>query len=147
MSERKHGAFLRKHSSPSVIFGSETIGESEMQILGIYRETIFSPGRMSDDALILEATAAALRQRGLDVCLRRAEMLTDEELRFQVVFSMAQGEPILHMLQRWQDQGSVEPPAEERRLAPSNSLASTLQPHDTTLMSVRVGSSIQTPHC
>jgi hypothetical protein len=78
-----------------------------MQILGVYREAIFSPGRMSDDALIVEATAAALRQRGLDVCLRRAEVLADEAPRPQVVFSMAQGEAILHLLQRWQDQGSV----------------------------------------
>ncbi|MGE0684791.1 MAG: hypothetical protein AB7P69_28265 [Candidatus Binatia bacterium] len=78
-----------------------------MQVLGIYREAIFSPGRMSDDTLILEATAAALRQHGLDVCLRRAETLADEAPRPQVIFSMAQGEPILLMLQRWQDQGSV----------------------------------------
>jgi len=78
-----------------------------MEVMGVFRESIFSPGRVSDDTLILEATALELRRQGLQVSLRRAETLQVKEPHPQFIFSMAQGAASLEILGRWQDQGSV----------------------------------------
>lgn len=78
-----------------------------MEVVGVYRESVFSPGRTSDDALILEETAAELIRCGVCVYLRRVEELRNEALPPRFVFSMAQGEESLRLLQQWQERGSV----------------------------------------
>ena len=45
------------------------------ELLGVFREAQFSPGRVDDDAAILSAVAAALATRGFDVELCSAEQL------------------------------------------------------------------------
>jgi hypothetical protein len=44
---------------------------------GVYRELAHSPGRETDDALILRATAEALAARGFDVALKSPDELPD----------------------------------------------------------------------
>jgi len=74
--------------------------------LGISRERVFSPGRVRDDAAILEAVAICLRQGGHKVTVVSAD---DEDwprpsIR-TVVFTMCQGEAALAQLQRWHASG------------------------------------------
>lgn len=77
-----------------------------MKALGVYRESVYSPGREGDDAMILEATAAALAHRGVQVCLRRPHEIDAFSAPSQLVFTMAQGEAALAVLQRWQEQNT-----------------------------------------
>ena len=46
-----------------------------MNILGVYREEVFSPQRESDDAAILSLTGEALRRRGFNLELAVPEGL------------------------------------------------------------------------
>jgi len=78
-----------------------------MEALGVYRESVYSPGRESDDTLILEETAAMLAKHGVRVSLRPAEEIRREELDSDLVFTMGQGEAGLQVLQDWQEQGRL----------------------------------------
>ena len=48
---------------------------------GVYRELAHSPGRETDDADILKATAAELSARGYDVTLKTPDELPDDNSR------------------------------------------------------------------
>ena len=74
---------------------------------GIYRELAHSPGRETDDAEILRATALRLEKGGFRVSLKTAEEaagLDDEPPAF--LFVMCERLPILDRLQRWQQVGA-----------------------------------------
>lgn len=49
-------------------------------IVGIFREAEFSPGRVADDAAILERTGGALRSRGFDVRLGGPELALADDV-------------------------------------------------------------------
>lgn len=74
---------------------------------GIYRELAHSPGRETDDAEILRATARRLEDDGFRVSLKTAEEVagSDEESP-AFLFVMCERLPILGRLQRWQDRGA-----------------------------------------
>jgi hypothetical protein len=74
--------------------------------VGVTRERVFSPGRVEDDAAILHAVAAVLRERGHGV-----EVLDADSERWPwprreaVVFVMCQGPRALAQLREWQQSG------------------------------------------
>lgn len=73
---------------------------------GIYRELAHSPGRETDDAEILRATARKLEDRGFRVDLKTAEEIAgsaEEPPAF--LFVMCERLGILATLERWQEQG------------------------------------------
>lgn len=73
---------------------------------GIYRELAHSPGRETDDAEILRATARKLEDRGFRVDLKTAEEIAgsaEEPPAF--LFVMCERLGILATLKRWQEQG------------------------------------------
>jgi glutathione synthase/RimK-type ligase-like ATP-grasp enzyme len=77
-----------------------------LAVLGIYREQIFSPGKIEDDAAILDATVEELSRLGWEVRTRHAESLSDSSLRSEKVLSMAQSEQVLSLLKNWSGQGT-----------------------------------------
>ena len=78
----------------------------QSRFLGVYREHDHSPGHEDNDAAILEATAANLRERAATVRLCRPEQISDE-LRFapQLIFAMCETEACLTALDRARDAG------------------------------------------
>jgi len=75
-------------------------------LLGIYREQIFSPGRIGDDAAIMDAAVEELSRRGWEVCTRHAESLGSSLSRPANVLSMAQSDRVLNVLEDWSRQGT-----------------------------------------
>jgi hypothetical protein len=75
-------------------------------LLGIYRELIFSPGRIEDDAAIMDATVEELTRRGWKVCTRHAESIGGSLPRPANVLSMAQSDRVLKILEDWSRQGT-----------------------------------------
>ncbi len=73
-------------------------------MLGIFREDLFSPNRVSDDAAILKATAEVIRKQGYDVKLLTPEELTPET-EPSVTFAMCEGPLPLRILERWESMG------------------------------------------
>ncbi len=73
-----------------------------LKLLGIYREIQHSPDRISDDALIVEAAAARLKEIGLDVRLVKPEEVSRETFigssSPHLVFMMCEKEPILNLI-------------------------------------------------
>jgi hypothetical protein len=67
-------------------------------IAGVRREPEYSPGRVDDDAAILERTRDALAARGLTLRLGGVELLA--ELRPIAVLAMCQSDPALAALDR-----------------------------------------------
>ena len=65
-------------------------------IVGVFREAEFSPGRVADDALILERTAAALAARGIDVRLGGPELALADDV--DAVLAMCQSPAALATL-------------------------------------------------
>jgi glutathione synthase/RimK-type ligase-like ATP-grasp enzyme len=77
-----------------------------MRLIGLYRETEFSPGRhRSNDALLLEGVAAALRNGGFAVDVMTAEEAEPALSRAALVFSMCQGPRALNQLLQWEQRG------------------------------------------
>jgi hypothetical protein len=73
---------------------------------GIYRELAHSPGRETDDAEILRATARKLEHRGFQVDLKTPEEIAgsaEEPPAF--LFVMCERLQILATLERWREQG------------------------------------------
>jgi hypothetical protein len=62
-------------------------------IVGVFREAEFSPGRVEDDAAILERTADALRRRGHEVRLGTAALALAGDV--DAVLAMCQSAPAL----------------------------------------------------
>lgn len=78
-----------------------------MRLIGLYRETEFSPGRhRSNDAVLLEQVAGALRASGMDVDLTTADRADLTCPRADLVFSMCQGPAALELLTRWEQEGA-----------------------------------------
>lgn len=75
-------------------------------VLGIYREQVYSPGKIQDDAAILDATLRELSGMGHAVEARRAESLNWCDPRPGVVLSMAQSMGVLGILEEWSRKGS-----------------------------------------
>src|SRR5215510_6220692 len=67
-------------------------------IAGVFREAEFSPGRVADDAAILERTAAALTARGVDVRLGGPELALADDV--DAVLAMCQSPSALAILDR-----------------------------------------------
>jgi hypothetical protein len=77
-----------------------------MRLLGLYRETEYSPGRhQSNDALLLEQVAARLRASGFSVDLTTIDRVRSKRHPVALVFSMCQGRAALELLSSWEDDG------------------------------------------
>ena len=73
---------------------------------GIYRELAHSPGRETDDAEILRATAGKLETRGFRVTLKTAEEILDSgEEPPAFLFVMCERLGILGLLEGWRERG------------------------------------------
>jgi hypothetical protein len=73
-------------------------------MIGIFREELFSPNRVEDDAAILQLTAEAVRRRGFDVELIRPHELS-RETEPRMAFAMCEGPASLRVLERWESNG------------------------------------------
>jgi len=76
-------------------------------IYGIYREKALSPGKVAEDAAILEAALGCLTARGQEVRFLAVEDLTPEPPRAAGVLHMAQGPQALSLLSQWQEKGLI----------------------------------------
>jgi glutathione synthase/RimK-type ligase-like ATP-grasp enzyme len=73
-------------------------------MIGIFREEVFSPNRVEDDAAILRLTAEAVGRRGYDVELKRPHELS-AETEPTMAFAMCEGLDSLRLLERWESEG------------------------------------------
>jgi hypothetical protein len=81
-------------------------GRSGLECWGIYRELAHSPGRETDDAEILRATARRLEDKGFRVSLRTAEEISgSEEDPPPFLFVMCERLEILRELEDWGERG------------------------------------------
>ena len=74
-------------------------------LFGIYREAIFSPGKIRQDAAILDTALLELFRRGYKTEAIHVEEIDDRIARADLVLSMAQSDHVLTILQRWQETG------------------------------------------
>lgn len=77
-----------------------------MTVLGVYREQMFSPGKVNEDAAILDCVLDELASQGI---LCRAVYPAELEHlaeRPPWVLNMAQSEPVLNILEAWGRDGS-----------------------------------------
>lgn len=78
-----------------------------MRLIGLYRETEFSPGRhRSNDATLLEQVAAVLRTSGFAVDLMTADQADQARPPAELIFSMCQGPRALDFLMHWEQKGA-----------------------------------------
>ncbi len=77
-----------------------------MTFLGVYREQIFSPGKVREDAAILNATLLALSRQGYSVYSLSAEALENFLPRPDYALSMAQSPRVLQVLEEWHKRGT-----------------------------------------
>jgi glutathione synthase/RimK-type ligase-like ATP-grasp enzyme len=77
-----------------------------LALLGIYREQIFSPGKIEDDAAIMDATAEAMSRKGWQVRTLPAESVSSSLPRPENVLSMAQSGRVLNILRDWSRKGT-----------------------------------------
>lgn len=75
-------------------------------LLGVYREQVFSPGKIDDDAAILDGTLDELSTMGYEVGRLHAELLDRSAPRPQIVLTMAQSPRVLELLDEWGSHGS-----------------------------------------
>ena len=79
------------------------------QCWGIYRELAHSPGRETDDAEILRATARALESLGLTVALKSTDELPEADDAGSVppyLFVMCERIPVVEKLAAWERRGA-----------------------------------------
>ena len=79
---------------------------NSINVLGVYREQVFSPGKVQDDAAILDASLAAISRAGYRVASVMAEALDFSTPRPDKVLSMAQSKRPLAVLSEWQQRGT-----------------------------------------
>jgi len=79
---------------------------SNMTVLGIYREQIFSPGKVRDDAAILDATLIELSCLGYEVLALQSEALDTLWTRPACTLTMAKSDRALKILEEWQKSGT-----------------------------------------
>ena len=77
-----------------------------MTVLGVYRERIYSPGKVSEDAAILDAALLELSHLGHEVIALQTEALDKLSIRPACTLTMAQSGPILDILEIWQKKGT-----------------------------------------
>jgi hypothetical protein len=75
-------------------------------LLGIYREHVYSPGKVQADAAVLDAALSALSGIGFKIESRGAEFLDSSVPRPEVVLSMAQSNRVLSIMDQWSGNGS-----------------------------------------
>lgn len=73
----------------------------------IYRELAHSPGRETDDAMILRMTAEKLEPLGFEVAMKTPDEAIDEPSAPPLVLAMCERVPIIETLNRWAARGSV----------------------------------------
>ena len=79
---------------------------SALSCWGIYRELAHSPGRETDDAEILRATAQRLEEKGFRASLKTAEEIGESrEEPPAFLFVMCERLPILARLEHWRERG------------------------------------------
>lgn len=76
-------------------------------VLGIYREHVFSPGKVLDDAAILDETLDELSSMGFRVSAIRAEDLDGSMPRPSWVLTMAQSPTVLAIIENWAGLGTM----------------------------------------
>jgi hypothetical protein len=98
------------------------------QLLGLYREKQYSPGRhRSNDALLLEQIADHLRAQALTVDLMTLIEAEDHRRDAAMIFSMCQGRSALTTLAGWERDGA-------RIINPPQSALNTYRDHLPRLM-------------
>ncbi len=84
------------------------MSREDLRCWGVYRELAHSPGRETDDAEILRATAEELRSRGYDVSLKAPDELpqaSEGEIP-PFLFVMCEQIPIVERLAAWERGGA-----------------------------------------
>jgi hypothetical protein len=77
----------------------ELEGMMNLNVLGVYREAEFSPGKVADDAAIIDAALAELERGGADVTAVTAEQFVTTTPRYAgVVLAMCQSHKALNSL-------------------------------------------------
>ncbi len=76
-----------------------------MTLLGIYREQIFSPGKVREDAAIIEAALGALPLSHYQTHTASPDMLSSVPFKPSCVLSMAQSDQALTILDAWHKNG------------------------------------------
>ena len=74
-------------------------------LLGLYREQVYSPGKIDDDAAILDATLDELSAMGYGIARLHAEALDRTTSRPEFVLTMAQSPRVLGILDEWEQLG------------------------------------------
>jgi glutathione synthase/RimK-type ligase-like ATP-grasp enzyme len=84
----------------------------KLQIAGIKRSRKYSPNQTTNDALIFLKTAQELNKHGASVDLYSEEDANIEEIREEIIFSMARGEDSINKLIQLQKNGVtiINPP-------------------------------------
>ncbi len=73
-------------------------------MIGIFREEVYSPNRVEDDAAILRLTAEALSAEGLEIELVRPQDLSADATP-DMTFAMCEGSRCLKILKNWEARG------------------------------------------
>ena len=76
-----------------------------MKVLGVYREEMFSPGRVDDDRAIMDTTLAFLRSGGHETDSVKAESLNGQSHDADCVLTMGQSGRVLRILEESQTRG------------------------------------------
>ena len=76
-----------------------------MRFLGVYREKMFSPGRVLDDAAIMDETLALLADEGHETCAVEAEALDGGSDSVDCVLTMGQSDRALGILDKSKGRG------------------------------------------
>ena len=74
-------------------------------VLGVYRESVYSPGKVREDAAILDAALVELAQAGYEASTVEAQDLEKVSSQPSFLLTMAQSEPALGILEGWQKKG------------------------------------------
>jgi glutathione synthase/RimK-type ligase-like ATP-grasp enzyme len=86
----------------------EPEGMMNLNVLGVYREAEFSPGKVADDAAIIDAALAELERGGADVTAVTAEKFVATAPRYAgVVLAMCQSHKALNSLASVEKSGAV----------------------------------------
>ncbi len=74
-------------------------------LLGIYRERVFSPGKVREDAAVLDAALLKLSAMGFNTRTCGAESFDNSVQRPDIVLTMAQSDRVLSILHQWSKSG------------------------------------------
>lgn len=75
-----------------------------MKILGIYREEIFSPGKVQEDKAIMDEALFELHKAGINTQAIPPDIIS-KEYKPGLVLNMAQSDRVLSILETWEDDG------------------------------------------